>query len=345
MERRDGDARGHDGARGHDDGRPERPGSSPAPWPPPPGSVPRSRAEIVAEHGTTAERAWTRVRHGMYVPPGVEVTPRVRAFAEVRARPGAVLSGATAAHAWGHPWVCDALVDIVVVDPASGCRADAPDGVTTRRGGLVDKHETLAIGDATVPVAGRLDVTIDCVAALPDHEAIAFLDGAIRAWRIHPELRAWADGGRGRGATRMRRLLDWTDWRAESRLESLLRTLLRRAGLTGWVPQWPVLTRGGMRWIDLGDPMYMIGLEYQGGGHWSDAAHRKRDADRANELRDMGWWILEVTALDVFRDFDALVRAIRERREAVVAERKRDLAWRRQRHIDHADNRARGWRR
>lgn len=177
----------------------------------------RARAEIVVAHGPGAERTWRRVRHGMYVPPGEKVTAEVRALAELRARPTAVLSGPAAARAWGHPWVADFVEDVIVITPGEHPGSTIPAGISIRRGALDDDIVHADIGGTPLRLAGPLDVTIDCVEKLSDPEAIAFLDGAIRAWDIESRLKEWAATNRGRGAKRMRELLQWVDWRAESR--------------------------------------------------------------------------------------------------------------------------------
>ncbi|QGS34198.1 hypothetical protein FOB82_03815 [Corynebacterium xerosis] len=53
--------------------------------------------------------------------------------------------------------------------------------------------------------------------------------------------------------------------------------------------------------------------------------------------------MIEVTALDLFRNFDELVRRIEEYRRAVDAERDAELAWRRRRAIDGAKAQTRRW--
>lgn len=328
-------------------------------WPPPPHAVPRTRAELIAAHGIGAERTWTRVRRGLYLPPGTDVTPQVRALAEVRARPAAVLSGAAAARAWGHPWVANCVPEMVLLGGAEGGngvqQVEADVTILRRKPARKLRRCALSIrddgsdigaagpGEVTITIAEPLDVTIDCVAALPDDEAIAFLDGAIRAWGIDRQLREWANRSGRTGAKRMRELLDWTDWRAESRPESLLRTKLRRAGQSQWVPQYMVLVASGKRWVDLGDHDYRISIEFLGQGHWQDAESRRADAQRVNELRETGWTVIEVTILDVFRDFDALLRRIDEHRRRIDAERAQDIAWRRSKTVEAMRGRVNRW--
>ena len=104
-----------------------------------------------------------------------------------------------------------------------------------------------------------------------------------------------------------------------------------------------VLVGSGKRWIDLGDHDLRIGLEYNGQGHWKDAEARRSDALRVNEFREVGWLIIEVTPLDLFRDFDSLLRRIDEHRRRIEAERAADLAWRRGKAIDGMRLRLNRW--
>ena len=82
---------------------------------------------------------------------------------------------------------------------------------------------------------------------------------------------------------------------AESRPESIVRVRLHRAGFKEWKPQIRVRGREGFYFVDLGDPVLKVGIEYQGAHHF-DREARARDAQRANDLRWAGWTILEVTS-------------------------------------------------
>ena len=53
--------------------------------------------------------------------------------------------------------------------------------------------------------------------------------------------------------------------------------------------------------------------------------------------------IIEVTALDLFRDFDSLLRRIDEHRRRIEAERAADLAWRQGKAIDGMRLRLNRW--
>lgn len=82
---------------------------------------------------------------------------------------------------------------------------------------------------------------------------------------------------------------------AESRPESIVRVRLHQAGFKEWKPQIRVRGREGFYFVDLGDPILKVGIEYQGAHHF-DREARARDAQRANDLRWAGWSILEVTS-------------------------------------------------
>lgn len=90
-------------------------------------------------------------------------------------------------------------------------------------------------------------------------------------------------------------LMKWTNPLAESRPESILRIRLHAAGMSSFCPQIPVRGRDGSYFIDLGDPVVRVGIDYQGSQHF-DRDARARDAQRMNDLRWAGWTILEVTS-------------------------------------------------
>lgn len=290
-------------------------------WPPAPEEVPVRWADIVGKYGeSAARRKHHRVRHGYYLPKSVAVTPQSRALAAARSYTGAILSGATAAHANGHPWPHTDLADVVLTPAGGRHRRDTTAGVHCIARPPAAEPTRHRIGGAHLLVASPLDTTIDCVHQLPDDEATAFLDGAIRTWGIGDDLATWAERSRRTGSPRMRRLLPATDARAESRPESILRTRLRDAGDHAWVPQYPVPAEGNRHFIDLADPHHRIALEYQGAAHWDDPARRQADADRVNRLRRAGWTVIEITAKDLWGNFGKILRDIAVARRAIREE-------------------------
>lgn len=83
---------------------------------------------------------------------------------------------------------------------------------------------------------------------------------------------------------------------AESRPESIVRVRLHQAGLTEWRPQIKVRGRDGFYFVNLGDPLLRVGVEYQGAHHF-DRNARAKDAQRANDLSWAGWTIMEATSV------------------------------------------------
>lgn len=300
---------------------PNPPEPSGTAWPPPPEEIPGSWAEIVGKQGESrARRAHRKVSHGFYLPNQREVTPQTRALAAARSHRGAVISGATAARAHRHPWPAAALPETIIARRGNSHPRHADPGpgdirVIARE--PANRPETVRIGHVELRLASPLDTTIDCVAALSDEEAIAFLDGALRNWGIGGELLQWARQSRKHGCRRMRDLLPHTDARSESRPESILRYRLDTAGYRGLIPQFPVTAGAHGHFIDLADPYHRIAIEYQGAGHWDDPRRRQADAERMNRLRQADWHPIEVTASDLWGDFPRILRSIDEARRTV----------------------------
>jgi very-short-patch-repair endonuclease len=48
--------------------------------------------------------------------------------------------------------------------------------------------------------------------------------------------------------------------------------------------------------IDMGWGDWKVGVEYDGGQHWTDPERRTRDIDRQAELEALGWRIIRVSA-------------------------------------------------
>lgn len=82
---------------------------------------------------------------------------------------------------------------------------------------------------------------------------------------------------------------------AESRPESIVRFRLHQAGLYTWKPQVRVRGRDRFYFVDLGDPLLQVGVEYQGAHHFG-REERAQDAQRANDLSWAGWTIMEATS-------------------------------------------------
>lgn len=114
---------------------------------------------------------------------------------------------------------------------------------------------------------------------------------------------------------------------AESRPESIVRARLHLAGFKEWKPQIRVRGRDGYYFIDLGDPILRVGIEYQGAHHFG-REERAKDARRANDLKWAGWATLEVTSviLDSDAQWQSFLRRLKEELAAAQQQRNSRLS-------------------
>ncbi|MDF7663706.1 hypothetical protein PT282_03360 [Bifidobacterium sp. ESL0763] len=90
-------------------------------------------------------------------------------------------------------------------------------------------------------------------------------------------------------------LVEGTDSPAEANLLAFLSI----HGIRGIKPNFEVtLPHGDLRFIDLALPAIRLGLEYQGSYH-AGIAQMREDANRMNQLIDLGWVIIQVTVSDM----------------------------------------------
>jgi very-short-patch-repair endonuclease len=97
------------------------------------------------------------------------------------------------------------------------------------------------------------------------------------------------------GSPAARRLLQVADGGARSAAERLLIQLLKQAGITGWVANYPV---AGYR-VDVGFPACKVALETDGLAFHSDTDDFHRDRVRQNAITLAGWQVLRFTWIDL----------------------------------------------
>jgi very-short-patch-repair endonuclease len=97
------------------------------------------------------------------------------------------------------------------------------------------------------------------------------------------------------GSPAARRLLQAADDGARSAAERLLIQLLKQAGITGWVANYPV---AGYR-VDVGFPARKVALEADGLAFHSDSDDFHNDRVRQNAITLMRWQVLRFTWLDL----------------------------------------------
>jgi very-short-patch-repair endonuclease len=120
-----------------------------------------------------------------------------------------------------------------------------------------------------------------------------------------------------RGIVQLRRTLSLVDPGAESPQETRLRLALVRAGLPRPVTQIPVCNQWGrvVRRIDMGWPDAMVGVEYDGEQHFTNADDYAGDIERLEFLASRGWTIVRVSSQQLrYRRAEVVERVQRARR-------------------------------
>jgi len=233
------------------------------------------------------------IRNGRLVTvlPGVYGRPDLARLAETRMRaaclrhPDAVLvTGAAARLTY---WPDAPLRDVEVatryaVAPAAGfqfTRRRVPPELIRERGGLRFTDPALtAIDLADFDCADGIDIALRARAAT--------LAGMHEALRLSRKRRG--------NFERMRLLLDSRDnpWSAAERLSH---RLLRRARITGWQGNWPIVIEGEQYFIDIAFRELRLAIEIDGRLHETDEDLFESDRWRQNALVGAGWRVLRFT--------------------------------------------------
>ncbi|MCV7168178.1 hypothetical protein [Mycobacterium stomatepiae] len=205
-----------------------------------------------------------------------------------------VIAGAAAAAVHGAQWIPDNVpVELIHANTR------VPDGVLTRRDGLVD-GETQVVDGRAVTTPERTAFDIGRRGAV--HSAVARLDTLARAtgFKVDDVLRVAACHPRTPGLRRLEAALKLVDAGAQSPRESYLRLLLIDAGLPRPQTQIPVLGVDGIpvAYLDLGWEDCMVAVEYDGDHHRTDRRQYIKDIRRLEMLAEMGWIVVRVVAED-----------------------------------------------
>jgi very-short-patch-repair endonuclease len=157
-------------------------------------------------------------------------------------------------------------------------------------------HEITDASD--LPVTNKQRTLIDLLRTEPLFAARDLLDRAIQQDWLSPfAIEAELRGARCRtGNVRLRELLAGLEPGAHAESERVLHRLLRRAGVSGWVPQYRVKLTARTAYLDVAFPSLKLAIEIDGKlGH--DAHSDRFDDDRArqNELVGAGWVVLRFT--------------------------------------------------
>lgn len=165
---------------------------------------------------------------------------------------------------------------------------------------------------ALVTTADR--TAVDLARILPRIDVLPVLDAALAAGvctrdSLAAELLRHAGL---RGVRQARELVPLTDPGPDSPQESRLRLRCHDAGLPRPTVQLPVLGHRGRpcRWLDLGWEEVKVGLEYDGEEGHDGRDNLRADRRRHNFLQDDDWAMFYATDLDVYRDFETLMRKV-----------------------------------
>lgn len=169
------------------------------------------------------------------------------------------------------------------------------------RSGQVAPDEIWHRGGITLTSPAR--TALDLLCWYPIDSAVVATDALARATRLKlADVRMLIERYRGRREIRRaRQALALVDPGAESPRETWLRLVLIRAGFPPPQTQIAVRNEYGLviAQVDMGWEHLRLGLEYEGDHHRTSRRQFNRDIHRYEELREMGWLIIRITAEDV----------------------------------------------
>ncbi|WP_099020647.1 type IV toxin-antitoxin system AbiEi family antitoxin domain-containing protein [Mycolicibacterium palauense] len=248
-----------------------------------------------AVHRRVQSGHWRRCARGVYFVADRPFTDSARVRASVWGYgPHAAASGLSAA--WWHRLVDRApeIVEVTVPRVSTGRRHP---GTRTRRRDL-GPHDTVE----------RQGLRVTSLALTAVETPAFVMDRALQRHADLPELWQAHLRNKGRyGSPRARMLLHGAGDGARSHAERLLITLLRSAGITGWVAN---LAVGGYL-VDVGFPDLKVALEVDGWAFHSDVADFQNDRTRQNTLSLLGWQVLRFTWWHLTERPDRVIAEIR----------------------------------
>ena len=255
--------------------------------------------EDAAQYGVTpdqlASSAWRHLGPGLYMSAASASDPLslLRTISH-RLPAGAAFSGRTAAWLDGLDLPPCEPIEITIPDytASSGWR-----GITIRRRQL----SSTELGEAKgLTVTARVRTVADIGRDLEEFDAVAAVDMALHAELIKPPdlIEYLRQNQRGYRSGRLRRVVDLSDGKAESPMESRLRVHLVKHRLPRPELQVPLFDKRGrlLGRADLYYRSHRLVIEYDGGGHRDRLAEDDR---RQNALLSAGYGLLRFTAADL----------------------------------------------
>lgn len=243
-------------------------------------------------------RAWRRLFRGVYADAELPDTHAISVAGAALVIPdGAVFAGRTAAYLLGAEALVESAAPVEVIVPEAD-RFGPVTGLRIRRTSLpITQVRSVGRYTCTTPVRTAVDIARhEDVPASVVALDVLLSRGLVRSRDL---IEAVDRLPAGRGSVRARRAVDLADERAESPPESVLRVLLRSAGLVP-VPQYVVREAEGrfVARVDLAFPECRVAVEYDGAWH-GRPGELARDRRRHNALVAAGWTVVHVTAADM----------------------------------------------
>lgn len=261
-----------------------------------------------------------RLQRGVHVHPATDLSPvdHIRA-AVMRAGPGAVVAGTSAAIMHGTRFIETDTVELIRDLKGQGRRID---GVSILRTDRLNPCDIQVISG--LPVTNPVRTAYDLGRRGPDWKAMGRLDDLACVTGLDV-MQLWAyvrDHPRARGVCQMRELIKHIDSKAESPGESWLRLLMAKGGLPRPESQVEIFAPDGrvLARLDLCYRHLKIDIEYDGVEFHTSLEDRAKMAARDRLLGNLGWEVVHVTGEKMSTDPDRViadieeVRAIRERR-------------------------------
>jgi Protein of unknown function (DUF559) len=255
---------------------------------------------------------FTRLFPDVYIAADVALDHRLWCQAAlIYAGPAGTISGLSAARLWGAPLGNDGDPVEVTIPTSQRTRFTSPRlRIVRARSGAarVMTSGSLAVTDPVETVFGLSNrrLRADAVIAVE-----SFLDRNLTTQDSLDAVNARHAGTRA--GQRFGEVLSLAEPRSESPMETRTRLVMIDGGLPPPTVQFEVFDAKGrfVARLDLAYEEWKIGIEYEGDHHRERATFR-RDIARGNKLADLGWAILRLTADDVLRNPDEMVRRIRK---------------------------------
>jgi very-short-patch-repair endonuclease len=248
-----------------------------------------------------------RQTNGVYLVRGAPLTHLARVWVGVLATAG-IVGFDTAAYLWG---VLDERPPRVHLVIPHARRVHIPAGVRLYRVPVPERELSSLDG---LRITSRSWTVLDVVGRMRPQSAFQLADRALQQRWITPDdiwtrLREFP----GRTGNRMLRVVatQLADG-AAAQSERLLHQLLKRSGITGWIPNLPVYAGAQLVGVlDIAFPAAKVAIEIDGWAFHSDVDRFQRDRHRQNALHALGWTVLRFTWADLTTRPDYVVATIR----------------------------------